>query len=148
VEGAGEEPLRGPREDPAPSGPILALVAGAGIAVVSLVLAGLAGGPYLDLSELNPWVAVFAVATFAALFSVPFAVERMLKAAHPERAEYWERAMLIWGAVATAVLLLGGLLIVAGGFSPGDSLADAAGLLLVIDAGMIVISLLAWLLAG
>ena len=104
----------------------------------SLILAGLAGGPYLDLSDLNFWVAVFAVAVFAALFSVPFAVERLLKAAHPERAEYWERAMLIWGAVATAVLLLGGLLIVAGGFSPGDSLADAAGLLLVIDAGLIV----------
>lgn len=148
MERAGEEPLRTPREDPAPSGPVLALVAATGVAIASVVLAGLAGSPYLDLSELNPWVAVFAVAAFAALFSVPFAVERLLKAAHPERAEYWERAMLIWGAVATTVLLLGGLLIAAGGFDPGGSLTDAAGLLLVIDAGMIVISLLAWLLAG
>lgn len=130
------------------SGPTLALVASVAVAVVSLVLAGLAGGPYLDLSSLNLWVAVFAVAAFAALFSVPFAIERLLKAAHPERAEHWERTMLIWGALATAALVLGAVLIVAGGFGPGSSLADAVGLLLAIDAGMIVVTLLAWLLAG
>jgi hypothetical protein len=83
------------------------------------------------------------------LFSVPFAVERLLKAAHPERAEYWERAMLLWGAVATAVLVLGGALIAPGGFSPGASLADAIGLLIAIEAGMVVVvTLLAWLLSG
>ena len=107
----------------------------------------LTGGPYLDLSSLNPGWLLFAVAAFAALFSVPFAVERLLKAAHPERAEHWERAMLIWGAVAAAALVLGGLLIAAGGFSPGDSLADAVGLLLVIEAGMVVATLVVWVLS-
>lgn len=148
MQGPGQEPLRAPGEEPAPSAPLLALISGAGVAAASLVLAGLAGDPYLDLSELNLWVAVFAVASFAALFSVPFAIERLLKAAHPERAEYWERAMMLWGAVATAVLLAGAALIAAGGFDPGGSLADAAGLLLVIEAGMVVVTLLAWLLAG
>jgi hypothetical protein len=38
-------------------------------------------------------------------------------------------------------------LIAAGGFSPGDSLADAVGLLLVIDAGMIVATLIVWVLS-
>lgn len=116
------------------------------MAVLSLLLAGLAGGPYLDLSSLNPWLAVFAIATLAALISVPFAVERLLKAAHPERAEHWERAMLIWAGVAAAALLAGVLLVAAGGFSPGASLADAVGLLLVIDAGMVVATLVVWVL--
>jgi hypothetical protein len=137
-----------PGEEPAPSGPLLAAAAATGGAVVCLLLAGLAGGPYLDLSELNLWVAGFAVFAFAALFSVPFAVERLLKAADPERAEHWERAMMIWGAVATVALLIGAALIGLGGFEPGGSLADAAGLLLAIEAGMVLVVLLAWLLAG
>jgi hypothetical protein len=143
-----ERPLEAPRSEPAMSGPTLALVASSAVALVALLLAALTGGPYLDLSSLNAWVAAFAVAAFAALFSVPFAVERLLKAAHPERAEYWERAMLLWGAVATAVLVLGGALIAPGGFSPGASLADAIGLLIAIEAGMVVVTLLAWLLSG
>jgi hypothetical protein len=118
------------------------------VAVASLVLAALAGSPYLDLSDLNFWVAVFAVAAFAALFSVAFVVERLLTAADPERAEHSERAMLIWGAVATAALLAGLVMIALGGFSPGSSLADAVGLLLVIDAGMIVVALAALVLSG
>jgi hypothetical protein len=148
VEQPAERPLEPPRSEPAMSGPTLALVASSAVALVALLLAALTGGPYLDLSSLNPWVAIFAVAAFAALFSIPFAVERLLKAAHPERAEYWERAMLLWGAVATAVLVLGGALIAPGGFSPGASLADAIGLLIAIEAGMVVVTLLVWLLSG
>jgi hypothetical protein len=136
-----------PQVEPAWSGPTLALLAAAAVAAVSLLLAGLAGGPYLDLSSLNPWLAVFAISAFAALITVPFAVERLLKAAHPERSEHWERAMVIWGGVAAAALLVGVALIAAGGFSPGDSLADAVGLLLVIDAGMIVATLVVWVLS-
>jgi len=87
VEQPGEKPFEAPQAEPAMSGPTLALVVSGGVAAISLVLAALAGAPYLDLSSLNPWVAVFAVAAFAALFSVPFAIERLLKAALPERAE-------------------------------------------------------------
>jgi hypothetical protein len=143
-----EEELRTPAFEPAMSGPTVALVGSSAVAAVALVLAALTGAPYLDLSSLNGWVALFAVAAFAALFSVPFAVERLLKSAHPERAEHWERAMLIWGAVAAAVLVLGGTLIGAGGFSPGGSLTDAVGLLIAIEAGTVVLTLLAWLLSG
>jgi hypothetical protein len=130
------------------SGPALALVISSAVALIALVLALLAGDPYLDLSSLNGWVAVFAVAAFGALFSLPFVIERMLRTAHPERAEYWERAMLYWGAVATAALVLGGVLIAPGGFSPGASLADAAGLLIAIEAAMVVVTLVVWLLSG
>jgi hypothetical protein len=44
-------------------------------------------------------------------------------------------------------LAIGGLLIAAGGFAPGDSLADAVGLLVAIEAGMVVLTLLAWVLS-
>lgn len=130
------------------SWPVLALLGSTGLAAVCLVLAALKGAPYLDLSSLNGWIALFAVAAFAALFSVPFAIERILQASHPKRAEHWERAMLLWGLVALVALALGGLLIAAGGFDPADSLADAAGLLLAIEAGMVVLTLLVWLLSG
>jgi hypothetical protein len=56
--------------------------------------------------------------------------------------------MLYWGAVATAALVLGGVLIAPGGFSPGASLADAAGLLIAIEAAMVVVTLVVWLLSG
>jgi hypothetical protein len=148
VEQPDEQPLEAPRAEPAPSAPALALVASSAVALIALLLAALTGGPYLDLSSLNLWVAVFAVAAFAALFSVPFAIERLLKAAHPERAEHWERAMLLWGGLATVALVLGGVLIAAGGFAPGASLADAVGLLIAIEAGMVVVTLVVWLLSS
>jgi len=142
------EELRAPRAEPAMAGPTLALVTSSAVAVIALILAALTGGPYLDISSLNGWLALFAVAAFAALFSVPFAVERLLKAAHPERAEHWERVMLLWSAVAVAALVLGGVLIAAGGFSPAASLADAAGLLIAIEAGIVVLTLVVWLLSS
>jgi hypothetical protein len=148
VEQRDEQQLEAPRAEPAFSGPTLALVGSSALGLIALLLAALTGGPYLDFSSLNLWVAVFAVAAFAALFSVPFAIERLLSAAHPERAEHWERAMLLWGAVATATLVLGGVLIAAGGFSPGASLADALGLLIAIEAGMVVMTLVVWLLSS
>jgi hypothetical protein len=147
VELPDQKPLEPAREESGLSGPTLALVASGAVAVVSLLLAALSGAPYLDFSSLNGWVAVFGVAAFGALFAVPFASERLLRAAHPEREEHWERAMLIWGGVATAALVLGLALIAAGGFSPAASLADAAGLLLAIEAGMTVATLVVWVLS-
>ena len=140
--------LDAPREEGGRPLPTLALIASAAIALVSLLLAALSGGPYLDISSLNGWVALFAVASFAALFSVPFAAEQLLRATHPERDEHWERAIVIWGGVATAALALGVALIAAGGFDPGASLADAAGLLLAIEAGMVVATLVFWVLSN
>jgi hypothetical protein len=69
-------------------------------------------------------------------------------AADPTRAEGWERAMLLWGATALVALGLGAAMIALGGFTPARSLDDAIGLLLVIEAGMVVLVLLAWILAG
>jgi hypothetical protein len=143
-----EPSLEAPQPEGGMSWPVLALVGSTGLAAACLVFAALKGAPFLDLSSLNLWIAVFAIAAFATLFSVPFAIEQILQASHPERAEHWEPAMLLWGLVALGALVLGGLLIAAGGFAPGDSLADAVGLLLAIEAGMVVLTLLFWLLSG
>ena len=128
--------------------PAAAMAACAALSIVALILAGAAGGPYLDLASLNPWIAVFAVTAFGALFAVPFAANRLLVMARPERAEAWEGAMVAWGAVATAVLAVAGLIVLGGDFSPGRSLADAAALVLVIEAGMVVGALAVWLVSG
>ena len=139
---------RGPsdRTEPVAAWPGLALVASLGLGLAALAAAAVDGPPYLDLGALSPWIVVFAAGLFGALLAVPFAANRLLAAAHPDRAESWEPAMLAWGAVALAALLVGVALIAAGGFSPGHSLADAVGLLLVIEAGMVAGTLLAWLL--
>jgi hypothetical protein len=81
---------------------VLGLGAATAVAVSAgaLAAAAVAGGPYLDLDSLSPWLAVFAVTLFGALFAVPFAANRALAASHPERDEAWEGAMLAWGLVA------------------------------------------------
>jgi hypothetical protein len=147
MEEPAEKELRAPQAESAGSAPALALVASLAVAIVSIVLAGISGGPYLDLSSLNLWVAVFAVAAFGALLLIPFATERRLKAAHPEQGEFSERSLLIWGGAAAITLFIGAVLIAAYGFSPASSLADAIGLLLVIDAGMVVATLIVWILS-
>ena len=134
--------------EPVASGPAVALGVALAFALISGLLAGASGPPYLSLSSLSPWIAVFAAASFAALFAVPFAVNRLLVARRPARPEAWEPAMLAWGAVALAALAAGVLLIWGGGFSPSDSLADAIGLLLAIEAGLVVLALGTWLAAG
>ena len=126
----------------------MALVLATGLAIAFLILAALKGAPFLDLSSLNVWLALFAVAALGALFAVPFATERTLRAARPDSSEHWEPAMLVWGGAAVAALLVGVLLIWAGGFSPADSLADAAGLVIAVEAGLVAATLAVWVLSS
>ena len=142
------DPERVGQVEPIAAWPSVGIVGGSAVAIVSIALAAVAGSPYLSFSSLNPWIAVFAVSSFVALFAVPFAINERIVARDPERTEAWERAMIVWGAVALAALALGAVLILGGGFSPSDSLADATGLLIVIETGMVLIVLLAWLLSG
>jgi hypothetical protein len=134
--------------EPIASGPAVVLGAAVAIALIAGLLAAAAGPPYLNLSSLSPWIAVFAAASFAALFAVPFAANRLLVSRRPQRAEAWEGAMLVWGAVALTALGAALLLIWSGDYSPSSSLGDAIGLLLAIEAGLVVLALGAWMLAG
>ena len=142
------DPERIGRTEPVMSGPALGVAAAAAAAVGSLVGAAVAGEPYLDLDSLNPWLVAFAAALFGALIAVPFAANHALRAARPDRAELWEGAMVIWGAISLVTLGAGILLIAVGGFDPADSLADAVGLLLTIESGLVAVTLLIWMLSG
>lgn len=126
--------------------PALCLLGGLAVAVVSVALAGLAGGPYLSLGELNPWIAVFAIGLFAALFATPFAIHRGLGGLLEADAR-WERALLWWGAVSLVVFGLGLLLGLPSGFASA-SLAGSIGLVAVVEAVLVLATLVVWLLSG
>lgn len=130
--------------DPRPPATFLAL--GGGVAVASIPLAAAAGAPYLSLDALNPWLVSYAVGLFTALFATPFAIHRGLGGLLEADAR-WERALLWWGAVSIAVLVLGGLLGLPSGFA-SDSLAGSLGLVTVAESVLVLATLIVWLISG
>jgi hypothetical protein len=127
-------------------GPVLALVAGCALVAVSIPLAALAGGPYLSLDRLGPWLVVFAIGLFIALFAIPFALHAGVGGLLEEDAR-WERALLWWGAVTLGVLVLGLVVGLAAGFD-GDSLAGSLAGVVVAEAVLVLATLTAWLVSG
>ncbi len=130
----------------------LAAFGGAATALVSLLLAAAAGGPYLTAERVNGWVVVFAAGLLAALVAAPFLLEAWLRNRRPGtgeelRDERWEGAALAWGGVSLAVLVVAVPVGLAESFS-GSSLAGTAALLATIEAGIVLVALLAWLLAS
>jgi hypothetical protein len=126
--------------------PALYCAIGAAVAVVSVLLAGATGAPYLSLSALNPWLVVYAIGLFGALFATPFVIHARLGGALEADAR-WERALLLWGAVALATLALGLVAGLPSGFA-SDSLAGSLGAVTVGEAVLVLGSLVAWLLAN
>ena len=127
--------------------PALVLVAGVLVAAGALILAAASGPPYLSADGVNGWIVLFATGLFAALLAVPFAIEGRLRARHPESDSRWDRVVPLWGAIALALLVVGILTGAGGGFA-GDSLAGSAGLLVTIEAGLVVVALAFVLLSG
>jgi hypothetical protein len=138
----------------------LAAIGGAATASVSLLLAAAAGGPYLTAERVNGWVVVFAAGLLLALTMAPFLLESLLRRRGTKgtvqpvpgessqlRDERWEGAALAWGGVSLAVLAVAVPVGLAESFS-GDSLAGTAALLATIEAGIVLVALLAWLLAS
>ena len=149
----------------------LAAFGGAAAAVLSLLLAAASGGPYLTADRVNGWVVVFAAALLVALVAAPFVIEGALRkrrtgsdpsVPHGDTAtdpsaggqrgqtpsdERWEGASLAWGGISLAVLAIAVPLGLAESFS-GDSLAGTAALFATIESGLVLGTLLAWLLAG
>jgi hypothetical protein len=125
----------------------MAVLGGSGTAVVSIVLAAAAGGPYLTAADVNGWIVVYAAALFAALFAAPFLIERLLRSRIEDSERRWERSLLAWGGLALGALLLFVLVGVAGDFS-GHSLAGSVGLVGGIEALLVVGTMLVWILSG
>lgn len=117
------------------------------IALVSVPLAALAGSPYLSSGRVNGWIIVFALAFLCLLVAIPFVFEQRMRERRPDRDQRWERATVIWAAIAAAVLVLSFLLANGSGFS-GSSLAGTIGLIGAIESGLVVLAVGAWLLSN
>jgi hypothetical protein len=121
----------------------LLAVGGGATAVVSLILAGAAGEPYLEADGVNGWLVVFAAGLLAALVAFPFGIELRLRERYADRDRRWEVSLLVWGGLAAAILVIAFL----AGLDTG-TLAGAAGLIAAIEAGLVVATIGVWLLAG
>jgi hypothetical protein len=133
-------------------GAALAAFAGAAAALLSLLLAAAAGAPYLSSGHVNGWIVVFAAALLVTLVAAPFVIERKLRERRPPsgdelRDERWEGAALAWGGISLVVLAVAVPIGIAESFS-GSSLAGSAALLATIEAGLVLGTLLLWLLSG
>ncbi len=117
------------------------------VAALSLVLAAIAGPPYLGLEGINGWMIVFAGALLAALIAIPFVLEARLRGSYPASDARWDRAIPIWGGIALVVTVVGALIGASGDFA-GDSLAGSAGLLAAGAGGLVLIAVATALLSG
>lgn len=121
-------------------------VAGLGVAACAIVLAAAGGAPYLALDALSPWLVVYAIGLFVALFATPFAIHRALGGELEDDAR-WERALLLWGAVALGALAIGLLCGLPSGFG-SSSLAGSVGLVTLVEAVLVLATLIVWLISG
>lgn len=129
-----------------PRVPAICLGLGIVVAFFSVVLAGIAGPPYLSLASMSPWIVVFAVALFAAGFAAPFVIHALLGGRLEDDAR-WERALLLWGGATLVALGVGLLVGLPSGFA-ADSLAGSVGIVIVVEAVLVLGTLVAWLLSG
>jgi hypothetical protein len=128
--------------------PLLGVAVGTGLALIGLLLASAKGAPYLTTDSVNGWIVLFAFGLLGALFATPFAIERRMRSRYEESDRRWERSLLAWGAIAIGVLLAGYLLGVSADWASGTSLAGAAGLLITIEAVIVIGTMVVWLLSG
>jgi hypothetical protein len=126
--------------------PTLALAAGLALATVSIPLAAVAGGPFLSLASLSPWVVTFAIGLFVALFAIPFALHAGIGGLLEDDAR-WERALLWWGAITVGVLAIALVVGLATGFD-ADSLAGSLAVVGAVEAVLVLATLVAWLISG
>jgi hypothetical protein len=127
------------------SGRFAALLAlgGTATAVLAALLAGAAGGPYIEADGVNGWVVVFAAGLMAALVAFPFGLEVRLRERFADRDKRWETSLVIWGATAGILLAVG----LVAGFDT-STLGGALGVILVIESALVVGTVVVWLLSG
>ena len=127
--------------------PALAVFAGALVAAGALILAAIAGPPYLSTDGVNGWIVLFAAALFCRPARGAVRARGSAAGGRPESDARWDRVVPLWGAIALAIGVAG-VLAGAGGSFAGDSLAGSAGLVAAIESGLIVVALVFVLLSG
>jgi hypothetical protein len=127
--------------------PRIAITGGLAAAAIGLVIAVAGDGPYLSVDGVNAGVILMAAGLFAALFAVPFALERGLRDSEPDRDRRWEGALLRWGLVAGGVLAVGVVLAIAFGLN-GRSLGGSIAIVILADALLILGTLVAWMFSN
>lgn len=135
---------RGPAD---PRRAAIGAAAGVAAAVVGLALAAATGGPYLTSGDVNGWLIVYALGLLGALVAAPFLIESLISSSRDDVESRWDVAMPLWGGVALAVGAIGLLVGLGSGFD-GDSFGGSVGLIAVIEAGLVVLTLAALILAG
>jgi hypothetical protein len=105
---------------------MLGAAAGAGAAILGLLLAAITGGPYLTSGDVNGWLVLFALGLLGALVAAPFLIESLISSSRDDVEARWDLALPLWGAVALAVGGIGLIVGLAGSFS-GASLGGSAG---------------------
>lgn len=127
--------------------PRLAIAVGFAAGLAGLAIAGATGPPYLSADGINLGLVLFGAGLFAALFAVPFAIERGLREREPDRDKRWERALIRWSLVAAVVIAAGAVLALAFGFT-GHSLGGSVAIVVLLDGALIAGTLVAWMLSG
>ncbi len=126
--------------------PLLFLVGGVAAGVISIAFAAIAGGPYLALDSLSPWIVTFAIGLFCALFATPFVIYGRL-GGELEADARWERAVLWWALVAVGVLVVAALCGLPSGYD-ADTLGGAIALVAGTEAVLVLATLVVWLISG
>jgi hypothetical protein len=121
--------------------------AGIALAAAGLLFASATDGPYLTTDDVNGWIVVFAAGLFGALIAIPFMLERRMRPRVSDRDKRWERALLGWGAIAIGVLFAGGMLGLANDYA-SSGLGGALGLVITFEAGLVLATMVFWLLSG
>jgi hypothetical protein len=137
-----------PEAEPVAPWPLVAAGVSLLASVIALIAAAGAGAPYLTFDDLNPWIVVFAITAFGALMATPFAIDRALDRLHPQEADHWEKAMAAWGGICLLITAIAALMVFGGDFSAARHLADAAGVIGLVEAGSALCVLLVWLVGG
>lgn len=88
-------------------------------------------GTRLSLSELDPWLVVYAIGVLAMLGSAPYGLFDRYAASTDDEDVRWDRALSVWGGIA----LLAGLLFIVFGVIAGFDPATVSGSLAWVGAG-------------
>jgi hypothetical protein len=129
-------------------GPLgLAAFAAGLLALIGLLGTALASEPRLSVSDLGPWIVVWAIGLFALLGVAPFAIHSRVTTRTTDPDRRWELAIVVWGGVATAGLLAFGAIALLASFDTGSALG-ALAVVGLLECALVAGSVLLVMLTG